>query len=323
MTPVISLLLPVYNTEAYIRRCLDSIVNQSFTDFEVIVVNDSTPDKAMDIVAEYARCASRFVIINKMQNEGSMKARESGYKRARGEYIVFCDSDDYLDERYLEILYKTIVEECAEMALSGYYYVDCQGCILYERKYALPFGNDRLSVFKALLMNIIPHMLWGCIFKRELFVKYSYSCFMNQTHGEDMLLFYEIVNHINKAVVTNVPLYYYCQNMSSATNVRLTDESLKKRLFMGDYWLQYMLSLCVCVDLVYKKAFDDMYVKILSGYKLKIILDGSPTLMKRFSMRSVVNSLGLCAGLDLYLLCRLHSWMFLRLFFKKIFSILR
>lgn len=304
MNPLISLIIPVYNTEKFIKRCLDSIINQSFSDFEVIVINDATPDKAMDIVAEYARQDSRFVIINKTKNEGLMKARESGYKNAHGDYIVFCDSDDYLDIKCLEVLYGVVVQCDADIAISGYCYVDFWGNVISKKIYDLPFGNDRVGVYRALLTNTIPHMLWGNIYKRELFTNYYYSCFMNQTHGEDLILFYELINHVNKVVTTDTSLYYYCQNLDSATQVRLSDEALKKRLFVGDYWLKYMLSLNIFYNLVYSKALNDLYDKLLWGYDRTVLMEGSPTLMEVFSIKKVIQSLGIWKGTYLYLLCK-------------------
>lgn len=322
MKPLISLIIPVYNAEKFIKRCLDSIINQSFIDFEVIVVNDATPDKAMDIVAEYARSDSRFVIVDKKQNEGSMKARESGYKRAQGDYIVFCDPDDYLDVKCLEVLYKVIVQQNADMAVSGYCYVDFMGNVTLRKVYTLPFGNNRMGVYQALLTNTIPHTLWGNIYKRELFTNYSYSCFMNQTHGEDFILFYELVNHVDKVVTTDIPLYYYCQNLNSATQTRLSDEALKKRLFIDNYWLEYMLSLNIDNDLVYSKAFNNLYDRLLWGYNRTIVIEGSTTLMEAFSIKKVVHSLGIWKGTYLYLLCRYRflyclPWLYYKSLLKK------
>lgn len=318
MKPLVSLILAVYNTEPFIKRCLDSIVQQTFTDFEVIIVNDATPDHAMDIVSEYAKNDSRFSIIQKEKNEGPMAARMSGYTVAKGDYFVFCDSDDYMHPQALEVLYRKVTKENADIAISGYKYMDEKGQIIYERIYSLPFGHTSLGIYKALLTDTIPHMVWGNIYKRQLFDDHSYSCFPNQTHGEDMILFYELVQHASKTVATDCSLYYYCRNRMSATQTRLSTEQLKKLVFIGDYWLNYMEKMNIHPKLVHKKAWKNMYAKLLSGYDRYIIINGNMTLMRTFSLRELVHCLGFFRGLDLFLLCTSSRYSKFRILYSKL-----
>ena len=101
MKPFFSILVPVYNVERYLRRCLDSLIHQTFTDFELILVNDASPDKSQEIMEEYLAKDSRIRIYCHPQNYGMVMARKTGIDLATGKYCVFCDSDDYLDQNYL------------------------------------------------------------------------------------------------------------------------------------------------------------------------------------------------------------------------------
>lgn len=100
----ISVVLPVYNVANYLRKCLDSLVNQTFKDFEVICVNDGSTDLSLGILEGYAVSDSRFKIINQ-ENQGLSGARNTGIEHVQGDYVIFVDSDDWLEENALELLY--------------------------------------------------------------------------------------------------------------------------------------------------------------------------------------------------------------------------
>ena len=104
----ISIILPVYNTEKFLRPCLDSIVAQTFTDFETILVDDGSTDGSGGICDEYAMKDDRFVVVHK-QNEGVAMARITGFEHSKGDYITFIDSDDIVNPLYLKKLYNTII----------------------------------------------------------------------------------------------------------------------------------------------------------------------------------------------------------------------
>lgn len=109
-SPKISIIVPVYNVEKYIRRCLDSIAGQTFTDWECICVDDGTPDASGKICDEYAQKDGRFVVIHK-ENGGVSSARNVGLDVAKGEYVTFCDSDDWVEKEMLEVFYNTALKK--------------------------------------------------------------------------------------------------------------------------------------------------------------------------------------------------------------------
>ena len=112
----VSIIIPVYNTEKYLRKCLDSVCNQTLQDIEIICVNDCSPDDSLEILKEYASNDNRIKIINFTENKGVAVARNTAIEQAKGEYIGFVDSDDYVDLDFYEKLYNTAKSENAEIA---------------------------------------------------------------------------------------------------------------------------------------------------------------------------------------------------------------
>ena len=125
--PKVSVIVPVYNVEKFIRRCLISIQQQSLDDIEIIVVNDATPDNSMAIVQELAKDDHRITILNHEKNLGPMCTRETGYMAAIGDYITFCDSDDYMPKDALEKLYSTAVASNADIVSGNSIYLTVKG----------------------------------------------------------------------------------------------------------------------------------------------------------------------------------------------------
>lgn len=116
-TPKVSLIIPVFNVEEYLRRCLDSVINQTLTDIEIIVVNDGSTDNSLDIILEYRAIDRRINIINK-ENQGPGLARNVGLSFAKSDYIVFLDSDDWLELNFLEKMYNTAISSSSDIVVS-------------------------------------------------------------------------------------------------------------------------------------------------------------------------------------------------------------
>ena len=134
MTPKVSIIVPVYNTEKYLRPCLDSIQAQTFTDFEAILVDDGSTDRSGGICDEYATKDSRFVVVHK-KNEGVAKARITAFEHSRGELITFIDSDDYVSPDYLYSLYKPAIDNNADIvSCNNLFVINGKVIRAYEKK---------------------------------------------------------------------------------------------------------------------------------------------------------------------------------------------
>ena len=117
--PTVSVIIPVYNAQEGIKQCLDSLLNQSFTDFEIILLNDGSTDNSLEVIKKYAADNDFIRVIDK-ENEGVAKTRNKGIQLANGKYIVFIDNDDFVDSDYLERFYNAIDQEQLDIVLGGY-----------------------------------------------------------------------------------------------------------------------------------------------------------------------------------------------------------
>lgn len=224
--PKVSVIVPVYNVEKYIGRCIESIQKQTLTDWELILVDDCSPDNSIEIIQEYEKKDSRIIVKRHDVNHGPMIARRWGDAIAFGEYITYCDGDDMLPDNALELLYNTALETGADIVSGNMTYISINGSKKVFKS-TLKYGNDRISAFKSLLRGELRHNLCSKLFKASLLKDYEYKSYEHFTNGEDGYVFYLVVSHITKIVQIDEPVYYYMQNMQSSTNVRLNENAIK------------------------------------------------------------------------------------------------
>ena len=214
--PKVSIIVPVYNVEKYLAECLDSILSQTFTDFECILVNDNSPDKSPDICDEYAKKDKRIKVIHKKKNEGLPQARKTGFNASVGDYILYADSDDWMEQNMVERLYKLATTE-------NYDIVYCCADDFYDLpEYGEPsvrFYFDIRNMNKDdIIINLIKYkfdcVVWNKLFKRELFRNVSFpklwqfedaficvQLFLNATNvGYEYSVLYHHRNHPDSLV---------------------------------------------------------------------------------------------------------------------------
>lgn len=225
--PKISVIVPVYNVEQYVQHCIESIQNQTIKDIEIVIVNDCTPDNSMTIVDILAKQDGRIKIINHEKNMGLMWARRTGYIASSGEYIAFCDSDDYMPTSALAALYSAAKKDSTIDIVSGNITNITPGGSEHTFKNELKYGNDKLSTLKSLLRGELKHSMCGKLFKASVLKDYNYSTYEHFINGEDGCLLYQVVDNISKIVQIDEPVYYYMLNTQSSTHVRLKDNAIK------------------------------------------------------------------------------------------------
>lgn len=205
-----SILIPVYNVQKYLRKCLHSIVSQSFTNFEVILVNDGSTDDSVKICNEFAQKYSFVKLINKA-NEGLISARRVALLNAQGEYFLFCDSDDFFEPDALSSLNSTIIASQADLVLFNANVVrDGQKKIFFQ--HVLPTGmqTDKKEVYDLLLTTYKINALCLKAFKREIVdVHRDYSKFYPYNFGEDLLQTIPLVKAAASIYYLDKPLYNY------------------------------------------------------------------------------------------------------------------
>lgn len=206
--PLVSVIIPVYNVENYIARCLDSVISQTYNNLEIIVVNDATPDNSMTIAYEYAKKDKRFKIIENKSNRGLMSTRRKGYQAATGKYLTFADSDDSLPANAIELLLNKALTSDADIVAGTIRHTDRFGKSK-DWPSSLPNGENAFGVYKSLLYHTFTHNLCGKLFKRDLFSCQNYQSFENMNYGEDVCLFYQLVANITSATCIENVIYYY------------------------------------------------------------------------------------------------------------------
>lgn len=221
----ISVIIPVFNQEKYVGKCIRSVLEQSFQDFEVIIVNDGSTDKSLAICRKYADRDSRISIINK-ENEGRAPARKDGFLRSRGEYICFLDSDDYLLPIALETLYSVARDKDVDMIVGSFQKVmDSWGLvkrkpILYPKELI-----DRViaqSELRPLMLGLGGHknflfgvLLWGKLYRRDCIERANKTCGDNlfpisrDVTSEDSVFNLTITPFLKSAWVTNTIVCHY------------------------------------------------------------------------------------------------------------------
>ena len=221
MTEKITIIVPVYNVEHYLDKCLDSLINQTYKNLEIIVINDGSTDNSGTICQEYAQKDNRIVYIEK-ENGGQAEARNMGLDRMTGSYVTFVDSDDWVESDYVETLYQKIMEYQADIAVGNYYsfnesegmyYFHIFGDSYYEKVY------DNVSIFENLYESqdmkkfafIFP---WGKLYKASLL---DYLRFDNGKLAEDAYLNQKIYLLAERIVYLNKGLYAYCQREGSSS----------------------------------------------------------------------------------------------------------
>ena len=216
MNPLISVIVPIYNVEKYLARCVDSIVNQTYKNLEIILVDDGSPDLCPQMCDDYAEKESRIKVVHK-KNGGLSDARNAGMAVATGEYISFIDSDDYVSDDFFECLLDVMNKENSDIA-------ECSVVKFYEDN---PFDEfiDDLSVktydtqdaMSALIAeNPFHQHVWNKLYKTELVKDIPYAV---GKLNEDEFWTYQVFGRANKVARLNKTMYYYFQRSSSIMGV--------------------------------------------------------------------------------------------------------
>lgn len=272
----VSIILPVCNVEKYIEKCLDSILGQTLSDFEIIAVDDASTDNSLSILWKYAHKDNRITIVEHKENLGTMVARESGCKKASGDYLVFIDSDDMLPTNALHDLFHAAVTENADLVIGNYIYIDKHGksCTCQQ---PLRYGLDANAVFKSLFRNEIKHALWGKMYKTRFLRGNKFDIFKYQFKANDAILFYQIVNMNPKIVKIESNTYIYSYRENSVDNI-LCSPILMDNLIFSHQYRFYLLDKRIKLKRLQQRYFLRFFLDLkYRGYKNSFIF---PSLRK-------------------------------------------
>lgn len=288
----VSIIVPCYKVENFLCTCIESILQQSYIKWELILVNDGSPDRSGEICDEYARIDDRIKVIHK-ENGGLSSARNAGLDIMTGEYVTFLDSDDFWHKDYLEVLMFFVKKNYADIVQCGF----VRGTESVFPKIDIQLKNesfDNHSVFIKQVANIV---MWGKVFKAAFFDDIRMPIGLI---NEDDWVTWKLYYKASKIMITNQPLYYYTQNPNSIMGVKnkkpdisyfgAYEERINFFIEKGEKELEdtSRIQFCKSLLLLYsnvmltvdektrvKALFDENWNKILSSHiiskKLKII----------------------------------------------------
>ncbi len=219
--PKISVIIPVYNAEKYLPRCLESVLNQTLPDIEVICINDCSPDNCLSILKEYAQRDSRIKLIDFKENRGAAAARNIGIDEAQGEYIGFVDSDDFVDLDFYEKLYNRAIETDAD-AVKGTFL--CYNNDKEESSLILEHDlNEKIKVNKAYFYFTFTTAIYRRIFIKKNGIKFPEGL----VHFEDPCFTVKAALFYNKVEIVENINYYYTDNKHSISRENKNIELVK------------------------------------------------------------------------------------------------
>ena len=210
---LISIIVPIYNVEKYLRQCLDSIQNQTYQNFECLLINDGSPDNSADICREYLEKDSRFKYFEK-ENGGVSSARNLGIECSGGTYITFIDADDWVDSDYLEVLYNALIDENADISVSTYkrFHMgdNCWYLHSFQRGYEKRVFTNQELIDEFIALDTFDYsyrFVCGKLVRKYLLDKIAFNCMT--TLGEDMEFWLKLYLISNKVVFVNRDSYIY------------------------------------------------------------------------------------------------------------------
>lgn len=209
---LISIVIPFYNVEAYIETCIRSVIAQTYTHLEIILVNDGSTDNSARNCSEFAKGDERITVINQA-NLGLSQARNAGTKVAKGEFVFYLDSDDYINKYCVEKLYESILRYSAEVAQANFYY-DYPNHLLYDnilRGKDCVFSKDEAMRY-LVKQEVIKNFAWGKLIRADIAKKHLFPV---RKYFEDTFWMFNIINDCEKYVALAEPMLYYRQRSSS------------------------------------------------------------------------------------------------------------
>ena len=228
----ISIAIANYNNEKYLSKLLDCLIDQTYKNLEIIVVNDKSPGDCDKLMKKYLNNDPRIKYVKHSENKGLFHARLTGADAATGDYITFCDSDDYLPNDALEKLSHIAVESNADIVVGNLMVLSKTGKETIWKN-ELKYGNTKVDILRSLLRRELGHNLCGKLFNASLLQNYKYDTYEHATNGEDGCLFYQVIANTNKTILINDIVYKYIQNSESSTQKRLTENGIKSICILG------------------------------------------------------------------------------------------
>ena len=292
---MISIIIPVYKVENYLNQCLDSVINQTFKNLEIICINDGSPDNSLKIIEQYRRKDKRIRVINQ-KNEGLAGARNTGINNANGEFVFFLDSDDWLPLDAIEKLYGKMKDENADIVIGGRCTITLKNNYLFLPNNYNKNLNFEEYIIKSFKDESFRPAAWGKLYKTKIIKRYSLY-FPKGLLYEDLLFVMKYLYYSNKIVILEESIYNYrydrkdsivntlsIKDIDCLKTVEILDKFFKEnemeRILKEEYYKKYIMEWIIYATIgkLYKKKIKieqlKEYIKILKeNYIFNIYLD--------------------------------------------------
>lgn len=287
MQPVVSVIVPIYNAHKYLRKCLDSLKSQNMTNIEFILINDGSTDDSGTICEEYASQDLRFKVVHQ-ENQGSSGARQTGLNLAVGEYLIVCDSDDWVEPDMYEIMYNAAKETNADILMCQFYYE-------YDNGKTVPQLLKNINgpdLIIEIIGNSINNVSWNKLIRRNLYEKGKIYYEPGINLGEDALMLYKIL--LLNPKISHIPniLYHYRRQYKADTYTNTLTMSKIQQINFVHNWFASNYDTNIYKKIIYYKTInlafacirttdlDIVFFKDLLNKKLKwrLFIQNKPTL---------------------------------------------
>ena len=292
MNPKVSIIVPIYNSEKYMNKCIESILNQTLTEIEIILVNDGSTDNSGKIIDNYAKKDKRIKVIHQ-ENSGPSVARNKGINIAKGKYIGFVDSDDYIESTMYEELYKNANNRNTEVAMCSYN----EKHLYNETEYVVKAKLEQYKIYEKedIKHNIIStfskndnygfYSLWNKIYLKEWLLKSNLELDVNRDHGEDWWFNINVFSKLNSFVYIDKELYNYVHSNNNSLMVKyrenqfdlFLDGRLKMKEIMPKEYMDY-------------NEFNKRFVYEFSAYIIRTFKEVEDSKKRNLLIKNVLNN---------------------------------
>ena len=249
--PKISIIIPIYNAENYLKRCLNSVINQTLKDIEIICINDCSKDNSLEILKKYSKKDKRIKIINLKENKGESKARNIGLDNTNSEYIAFLDNDDEIDLDFYEKLYNKAIKTNSDIVKAG---VDI---INYDKKHQKDNLNELIKQNNSKLY--FTHYWWSAIYKSSLIKENNIKFLEKYEIGEDILFLNQAILNCKKLEIIDNTYYHYHKRENSTDSKILNYEKIKSIINIREIIINNILNY-EDFDKLSDKIINDIFI---------------------------------------------------------------
>ena len=328
MKPCLSIIVPVYNGENFIEDCIDSIINQTLKDIEILIINDGSKDNTLNIIESIAKSDSRIKILNQ-KNSGVSAARNNGISKSRGKYITFVDADDYIDKTMYEKMYKKAEEFNSDIVICN-----VNDVLNGNKKVSLSLNEGIIDIRKLTESEFLSNeyfklgtAVWHKIFKSNL-IKENKIKFINYSEvaSEDTLFNYEAMLKAKRLYCIEEALYDYKINENSLTKSKSAKENMIKRCMntvniMSDFLSKNKIEGENFIDYITYWEFINA-LSYVDELKVKLLVNSIKEYSKISTFNKAIKKIALSSELDKYFINHKGSYSIINKFFDKVFSLL-